>query len=179
MLKLGMNSMNRGFEVGKYLAVGGGTTTNPSEKSNWWYGLKTGSGVTSLGFGSETLKGGMSSNYWLGLACIGDRFWQPTVNIKSPYIPQLLGVADAVEETEVEVFKVLVGYGEMGVVELDAVGDDVFFEDDPVEWGTCVDDEFNALEVVGTWGVDEYLVELKAGVVEETECLIEDEVTFP
>jgi hypothetical protein len=45
----------------------------------------------------------------------------------------LLGVADAVEETEVEVFKVLVGYGEMGVVELDAVGDDVFFEDDPVE----------------------------------------------
>ena len=59
--------------------------------------------------------------------------WQPTVNIKSPYIPQLLGVADAVEETEVEVFKVLVGYGEMGVVELDAVGDDVFFEDGPVE----------------------------------------------
>jgi hypothetical protein len=35
MLKLGMNSVNRGFEVGKYLAVGGGTTTNPSEKSNW------------------------------------------------------------------------------------------------------------------------------------------------
>jgi len=46
----------------------------------------------------------------------------------------LLGVADAVEETDVEVFKVLVGYGEMSVVELDAVGDDVvFFEDDSVE----------------------------------------------
>ena len=59
--------------------------------------------------------------------------WQPTVNIKSPYIPQLLGVADAVEETEVEVFKVLVGYDEMSVVELDAVSDDVFFEDDPVK----------------------------------------------
>ncbi len=27
--------------------------------------------------------------------------------------------------------------------------------------------------------MDEYLVELKAGVVEETECVTEDEVTFP
>jgi hypothetical protein len=35
MLKLGMNSVNRGFEDGRYGALGGGTTTKPSEKSNW------------------------------------------------------------------------------------------------------------------------------------------------
>ncbi len=43
----------------------------------------------------------------------------------------MLGVADGVDETEVEVFEVLVGY--VNVVELDAVGGDVVFEDDPVE----------------------------------------------
>ena len=44
MLKLGMNSSNKGLEGGRYGSVGGGTTVKPSEKSNWWYGLKTGRG---------------------------------------------------------------------------------------------------------------------------------------
>lgn len=65
-LKLGINSARSGGEDGRYASVGGGTTTKPLEKSNLWYGLKTGSGSTAFPLELLTAKGGISSNCsWL------------------------------------------------------------------------------------------------------------------
>jgi hypothetical protein len=61
-----MNSVMSGGDDGIYGSVGGGTTTKPSEKSNLWYGLKTGSGWMVLSLELATDRGGISSNcYWL------------------------------------------------------------------------------------------------------------------
>lgn len=54
------NSTSNGFEEGLYGSVGGGTTVKPSEKKNWWYGLKRGMGWAVVLLVTD--RGGRSSN---------------------------------------------------------------------------------------------------------------------
>jgi hypothetical protein len=107
MPKAGMNSSSSGGEDGRYGSVGGGTTVNPSEKSNWWYGLKTGAGRMLGSLWLRTARGGISSNYGRLVSGGGGRGRGLTLRLKSPNSPQLLGVADGTAEVEVavELFK--------------------------------------------------------------------------